>query len=491
VSPVVALSLVSCSICAMVALIAVRVGSLPGWRAQRWLAAVAGGVAAYAALNVPLSASPDGPLGWAIPWSPWICRVQLVLVAATLWGWSRYADAYARAPAQRVERTALWLAAALAAASLVPGLAFRDEVLVETHGGLTYHMPATGPLGGAIAGLLLACYLPFAARFVAVWRSGQADGALHAGAFIATLVLGANDAMVTMGWLDTPYLLDLGVALPVAAVGLATALRLVREAGELARLRARLEAQVEERSRALARSHEALHRAEKLAAVGELAAGVAHEVNSPATAAAINIQYLVGHLRAGPPPADALESAEDALSALRRIGEITRRLTGAARLATAGVEAHDVVIRAAVQESLRLARGRCPDHVKVVAGPLDGLAVRGDEGLLVQVLVNLVVNGAQAIPPARPGRVVVGAERRGDRVAITVEDDGDGMPPEVLARVFEPFFTTKPVGVGTGLGLSISRGLLASVGGDLRLASTPGQGTCATLDLPAAAVPAP
>jgi len=80
----------------------------------------------------------------------------------------------------------------------------------------------------------------------------------------------------------------------------------------------------------------------------------------------------------------------------------------------------------------------------------------------------------------------VGAARHGPRVAITVEDDGEGMPADVLARVFEPFFTTKPVGVGTGLGLSISRGLLASVGGDLRLESRPGHGTRAIVELPAA-----
>jgi len=166
-----------------------------------------------------------------------------------------------------------------------------------------------------------------------------------------------------------------------------------------------------------------------------------------------------------------------------------RRLSGAARLGSVATEARDVPVGPLVRESVRLARARCPGHVRVEEGPGGDLAVLADDGLLVQVLVNLVVNGAQAVPSGRPGRVEVSAARQGSRVIITVEDDGEGMRPEVLERVFEPFFTTKPMGVGTGLGLSISRGLLASIGGELSLVSEPGRGTRALVELPAAAEP--
>ena len=84
------------------------------------------------------------------------------------------------------------------------------------------------------------------------------------------------------------------------------------------------------------------------------------------------------------------------------------------------------------------------------------------------------------------GKVDIRAQREGGRVLITVEDDGDGMPPEVLRRVFEPFFTTKPFGTGTGLGLAVSRGLIAGLGGDLRLESELGRGTRAVVELPEA-----
>jgi signal transduction histidine kinase len=486
VSFVVALSLVSFSISAMVALVSARVGALPGWRAQRWLAVVAVLVGCFSLANVPLATTPDGLLGWAIPWSPVANRLQLFIAGLSLWAWTRYARAYLGQPDRPLDRVAAAVAVGAGALCLVPGLSHLDLIEERVAAGLRYNQPREGPLFAPLAGLLLLSFLPLAWRFAAAWRRGLAGAGLHTLAFLTYLVLGANDALVALRLLPTPYLLDLAEGLPVGLVGLATLLRLVREAGELAGLRGHLEAQVAERSHALSRSTEALHRAEKLAAVGELAAGIAHEVNNPATAAAVNVQYLAEQLRHGAPPADAAAVADEALLALRRIGEITRRLTGASRLATANVEPQDVPVRAAVEESLRLARARVPDHVRVAEGDLDGLVVRGDGGLLVQVLVNLVINGAQAVPPGRPGRVVVGAARRGDRVAITVADDGEGMPPEVLARVFEPFFTTKPPGVGSGLGLAISRGLLATVGGDLRLESRPGHGTCATVDLPAA-----
>ena len=109
----------------------------------------------------------------------------------------------------------------------------------------------------------------------------------------------------------------------------------------------------------------------------------------------------------------------------------------------------------------------------------------------MQVLVNLVVNAVQAIPDHRAdGRVVLRAETEGDRVRMVVEDNGAGIEPDVLRRVFEPFFTTKPFGSGTGLGLAVSRGLVASLGGDLRLESRPGQGTRAVVELARAEAPA-
>jgi signal transduction histidine kinase len=112
------------------------------------------------------------------------------------------------------------------------------------------------------------------------------------------------------------------------------------------------------------------------------------------------------------------------------------------------------------------------------------------ESLLVQVLSNLLVNAIQSVPEHSPnGQVVVRLEDAADRARVVVEDNGEGMPADVLRRIFEPFFTTKPFGVGTGLGLAVSRGLVAGLGGELRLESEPGKGTRAIVELQRSAQP--
>jgi CheY-like chemotaxis protein/anti-sigma regulatory factor (Ser/Thr protein kinase) len=123
-------------------------------------------------------------------------------------------------------------------------------------------------------------------------------------------------------------------------------------------------------------------------------------------------------------------------------------------------------------------------RVRLTNRATEGLHASAQEGVLTQVLVNLVVNAVQAIPDrAMDGEVVVRTETSGDRVRILVDDNGTGMEPENLRRAFEPFFTTKPFGSGTGLGLAVSRGLVVSLGGEMWLESEPGKGTRATVEL--------
>jgi CheY-like chemotaxis protein len=107
----------------------------------------------------------------------------------------------------------------------------------------------------------------------------------------------------------------------------------------------------------------------------------------------------------------------------------------------------------------------------------DDLLVRAEEASLVQVVVNLVVNAAQAIPRDRRGRIAIRAYGEGKRVQLEVTDDGSGMSDETKRRLFEPFYTTKAFGEGTGLGLSVSLGLVRSMGGDIEATSEPGRTT--------------
>ena len=107
--------------------------------------------------------------------------------------------------------------------------------------------------------------------------------------------------------------------------------------------------------------------------------------------------------------------------------------------------------------------------------------VEGNRPSLVQVFVNLIRNAAQAVQPG--GRVRLALEPKGEKVKVTVSDDGAGMPPEEAARAFEPFYTTRP-GVGIGLGLPIVQGIVDRHGGKVELTTAPGQGTTVTVTLP-------
>jgi nitrogen-specific signal transduction histidine kinase len=265
--------------------------------------------------------------------------------------------------------------------------------------------------------------------------------------------------------------------------------RFVANAREHQELRRHLEQQVKERTADLGRTQEALHKAEKLAALGQFAAGVAHEVNNPAAVVNANLDYLSEVNRDVLTP-QSLDALAESKTAMQRIAVIVRQLLDAGRLAASPESRTAVPLRKIADGAFSVARARLGRRVRLTNGiPQDSFVLAG-EGVLAQVVVNLVVNAVQAIPDHRAdGHVVVRTELADQRVRLIVEDNGPGMTPDTLRRVFEPFFTTKPFGSGSGLGLAVSRGLVVSLGGELRLESTPGQGTRAVVELAAAKPP--
>jgi signal transduction histidine kinase len=302
--------------------------------------------------------------------------------------------------------------------------------------------------------------------------------------FLTAIV--ANDSLVSSGMVPMPYLIVLGFIVPVTAVAYSMTARFIGDAQALADLRRHLERQVEERTLALSRAQEQLHQAEKLAAVGSLAAGVAHEVSSPAAAAAANLRYVMGsHTADGHWPDDTQESLRDSLASIERIARITRQLLDAGRLAGAQVTARSVRLLDVARAGVRIAEAQGDGSIRLVLDVDPELHGLGQEEILVQVLVNLIVNAIQAIPEGRTdGRVVIRGGRTAQRAQLVVEDNGGGMAPEVLQRAFDPFFTTKAFGKGTGLGLAVSRGLLHGLGGEVYLESVVGHGTQAIVELP-------
>jgi two-component system, NtrC family, sensor kinase len=232
-----------------------------------------------------------------------------------------------------------------------------------------------------------------------------------------------------------------------------------------------------------------LRLADRMASVGTLATGVAHEINNPLTFVSANLTYLeeqISQMLVMPEAATELrEVLTETKEGVGRIRELVQDLKSFARADedTRGpVDVHRVV-----DGALRLMRTALRHRTQVVRSLSEVPLVRGNEARLGQVIVNLLVNALQALPARHPddNRIQVSAWREGPQhVVLEVEDNGQGMPAEVQRRIFEPFFTTKPVGVGTGLGLAICQTIVHSMGGQIDVRSEPGQGTAFRLRLP-------
>ncbi|MFP2931673.1 ATP-binding protein, partial [Pyxidicoccus sp. 3LG] len=230
--------------------------------------------------------------------------------------------------------------------------------------------------------------------------------------------------------------------------------------------------------------------ADRLAAVGTLAAGVAHEINNPLAFVLSNLSFLSGEIQGIArelPPGRISEMEEvlrEAVDGAHRVRQIVRDL----RTFSRGDDemATSVNVQAVLESAITMARGELKMRAQVVREYRDVPLVEGNEGRFGQVFLNLLINAAQAIPEGRPEQNEVRLVLRhvGDRVIVEVKDTGVGMSPEVRARIFDPFFTTKPVGEGTGLGLSICHGIISGLGGDITVESEPGRGTTFRVMLP-------
>jgi len=243
-----------------------------------------------------------------------------------------------------------------------------------------------------------------------------------------------------------------------------------------------------------------LELADRLASLGTMAAGVAHEVNNPLAAVVANAGFLAEELSAAAGDGFDVarmgamrEALQDIQSGARRIGRIVSDLCAFSRPPSGAVG--DVDLGRCVEWALRTTAHEFRNRARVRREAQDAPRVRADETRLGQVLINLLVNAAHAIPPGDADRneVVVATRTDADgRAVLEVRDTGAGIPPDAIARIFDPFFTTKPVGEGTGLGLSICHGIVASLGGEIRVESEVGRGTAVYVTLcPAGAAHAP
>jgi len=258
---------------------------------------------------------------------------------------------------------------------------------------------------------------------------------------------------------------------------------------------------------------------EKLASIGQLAAGVAHEINNPSAYVKSNIvtikQYvgsivgsfleleqLVRSVHGKPNGCnlvdalneirekydleyvleDVQESIADTLDGIDRIEDIVKSLKDFSRPDQKEPECFD--INACIENTLKVAKNQTKYKADIVTNFSPLPEIYGQPGSMGQVFLNLLVNAAQAIDVY--GKIEITTQQLDGYIHINIQDDGCGIEDENLLKVFDPFFTTKDVGAGTGLGLSISQSIIENHGGRIFMTSKVGQGTCFDISLPVA-----
>jgi two-component system NtrC family sensor kinase len=272
--------------------------------------------------------------------------------------------------------------------------------------------------------------------------------------------------------------------------------RLRTAVAELNQFTQNLEIKVEERTRQLQAAQKKLLHTDRLASLGQLSASVAHEINNPISGV-LNLSMLLQRmLKTDGVPPERLEEFRKYLTQITnetaRVGRIVSDLLAFSRRSKPQRAPADLnkVVRTTlslVQHKMKLS------NVEVTTALGEGLPnIQCDSSQIQQVVLNLLLNAAEATQSKAERRVAVSTAAEQDSVVLTVSDNGEGILPENLAKIFDPFFTTKSEGKGVGLGLAVSYGIVQAHGGEIEVKSKVGEGTTFTITLPVeqAAVPA-
>jgi len=234
---------------------------------------------------------------------------------------------------------------------------------------------------------------------------------------------------------------------------------------------------------------------ERMASLGTLAGGVAHEINNPLSYVLSNIKFVAGEMESSKDPTpvwlpEAREVLGEALQGAERVERIVQDLLAFARPSR---EMGPVDVHRVLDLAINMSWSEIRYRARLIKDYAEIPPVHADEARLSQVVLNLLVNAAQAIPTGNPANHEIRVTTRmgaAGQALIELRDTGCGIPPEVRGRLFEPFFTTKEVGKGTGLGLSICHGIVSALGGEITVESEVGKGSTFRVTLPVEVQPA-
>jgi signal transduction histidine kinase/CheY-like chemotaxis protein len=404
--------------------------------------------------------------------------------------WLAFAFGGPDASLRAMPRPARWTAGALLVVTAIftaTGAHLRPDVQAVdvAWAGVRYHYPVA-TTAGDIFGLavpVVMCAVLW--RLVVRLRAGERELRWHVAGFGVFLACVVDEVLVANRVIVFLSLADFGLLAVVLPLTITMVRRVIADARRLAELSHRLEDEVRARTEERDRAETALVEAERLAALGRLAAGVGHEINNPLTYLQLAIDDVRRHADDAGVPQEVSDAVANLEDGARRIQKVVEGLRSYSRR-------HDdfsaLDLRDVVRAALKVA-GPQIRHVAIVETELGEVpSVLGDEARLVQALVNLLTNAAQALDGNRDARIVVRTVASADGGAtLVVTDNGPGIPGDLLARVSEPYFTTRGGKGGLGLGLFVTRGIVDSHRGRLEFDSAAGRGTTVRISLPAAA----
>lgn len=484
----VAVALIAVVLQAASAAVMFFVARAPGWQRVRLMGGIAVTAGLYSVVDVWFSLSVHD-----IALRSTLVQVNVVVAAlhAAMWVWFTFSDStgalrsvprWARAVA--IVPTALAVPAALA--DLLVDRS-REFQLFVTQLGIDERVHPFSNLGDATALVVLAVLGVSMARHIRRVRRGEKGARGIVIGFVLFAVCIVAEALVASGILKFMYLASPGYVFIVLPLTVQLLQRIGDDARQLQALSARLTVEVTERTSERDEARESLIEQQRLAALGRLAAGVGHEINNP-------LQYLMFNLEElrGRPPRDGeeLRAIDQALEGADRIRRVVESLR---RYGTPSDEFTLVDLHAVLHTALRIASPQLRHEAMITTSLEPVPLVRGDEGQLVQMLVNPLVNAVQTLAhhtaqaPKRAGHVLLTTRTTENGSAeILIQDNGPGFAPEVLPKLGEPYVTTRAKRGGTGLGLFVTHGLVTAHGGTLTLENAPDGGAIVRIVLPPA-----
>jgi signal transduction histidine kinase/CheY-like chemotaxis protein len=477
------ISLVAASVNLVTTALLVAISRAPRWRIARVFAFIALTAGLYNVCGLTFCLE-------GLDHTAYLVAGRVAYLVATLHcvGWVVFAHTGrdgAFQPVSAPVRGLILLVLAVGAVFAATGLHLQSLVSVVEipWAGVRYHYPLTTPLGDLLGFLVLVPLGVAFARLLKRVQDGESALRWQLAAFGAFLLCVVDEILVANRVIEFLSLADLGFLLVVLPISGHLVVRLVADARRLERLSGQLKGEVRERTEERDRAELALVEAERLAALGRLAAGVGHEINNPLTYMQLALSEAEAHLGADGASVRVREALSHVRDGAHRIQRVVEGLRSYSRRQDR-LEPMDP--RDAVRAALRIA-GPPLRHVARVETDLAPIPqVLGDEPRLVQALVNLLVNAGQALSEKGAGDAILVSTATGSRgeAVVTVKDDGPGIAPELLSRLTEPYFTTRSDKGGLGLGLFVTRGIIDGHKGRLEIESVGGKGTQAKIVLP-------